>query len=83
MPPVLRGGGAKGGSSAQDSSIDRIFSSVVKTSTIRLVLIIAAARNYNLSSIDIRQAYLQATLNEDLYMRAPPDVYPYAIVYVA
>jgi hypothetical protein len=53
---------------------DRIFSTVVKSSTIRLVFIVAAARDYNLSQIDIRQAYLQAELNEDLYMRVPPGV---------
>ena len=41
---------------------DRVFATVVKTPTIRLVLIIAAAYDYNLTSIDIRQAYLQAEL---------------------
>ena len=56
---------------------DRIFSTVVKVTTIRLVLIIAAACGYNLTSIDIRQAYLQAELKEDLYMRPPPDVRPF------
>ena len=53
---------------------DRVFATVVKALTIRLVLAIAAARDYNLSSLDIRQAYLQAALDEDLYMRAPPGV---------
>ena len=38
------------------------------------VLAIAAARDYNLTSLDIRQAYLQATIDEDLYMRAPPGI---------
>lgn len=56
---------------------DRIFAAVVKTSTIRLVLIIAAERDYNLTSIDIAQAYLQADLHEDLFMRPPPNVYPF------
>lgn len=54
--------------------LDRIFSTVVKSSTIRLVLIVAAARDYNLTQIDIRQAYLQAELTEDLYMRIPPGI---------
>ena len=56
---------------------DRIFAAVVRTATIRLVLLIAAARDYNLSSVDITQAYLQANLQGDLYMRPPPDVYPF------
>jgi hypothetical protein len=56
---------------------DRVFATVVKTSTIRLVLLLAAARDYKLSSIDIRQAYLQSLLdpNVPLYMRPPPDVF--------
>jgi len=53
---------------------NRVFATVVKALTIRLVLAIAAARDYNLTSLDIRQAYLQATIDEDLYMRAPPGI---------
>ena len=53
---------------------DKVFSAVVKCQTIRLVLILAAQRDYNLSSIDITQAYLQAELKEDLYMRVPPGI---------
>ena len=51
-----------------------VFSTVAQISTLSLVLTIAAARDYNLSSADIRQAYLQATLSEDLYMRVPPGL---------
>ena len=36
--------------------------------------ITAAARDYNLSSIDVRQAYLQADVNRDLFMAPPPGV---------
>ena len=36
---------------------DRIFSTVVKSSTICLVFIVAAARDYNLSQIDIRHTW--------------------------
>ena len=56
---------------------DRIFASVVKTSTIRLILLLAAAHDYDLSSIDITQAYLQADLSDDLYMRPPPNIHPF------
>src|SRR6056297_2065374 len=65
---------ADGNTQKYGVDFDRIFSSVVKTVTIRLVLAIAAARDYNLSSIDVRQAYLQASLNRDLYMRMPPGL---------
>ena len=68
---------ADGNTQKYGVDFDRVFSTVVKTSTIRLVLIIAAARDYNLSSIDIRQAYLQALLQEDLFMRPPPGIWPF------
>ena len=50
---------------------DQVFSTVVKSCTIRLILIVAAQRDYNLTTVDIRQAYLQAELTDDLYMRMP------------
>jgi hypothetical protein len=65
---------ADGNTQKHGVDFDRIFATVVKTSTIRLLLTIAAARDYDLSSIDIRQAYLQAVLKQALYMRPPPGV---------
>ncbi len=52
----------------------------VKLLTIRLVLIIAAAPDYNFSSLDIRPAYLQAEIKEDLFMRVPPGVSHHTLV---
>ena len=65
---------ADGNTQKYGIDFDRVFSTVVKTQTLRLVLVIAVARDYNLTSIDIRQAYLQAELDTELYMRAPPGV---------
>ena len=38
------------------------------------MLAIAAARDYNLTSIDVQQAFLQGKLDEDLYMQMPPGL---------
>ena len=65
---------ANGNTQKQGVDFDRIFSTVVKITTIRVVFAIAAARDYNLTSIDVQQAYLQATLTETLYMRMPPGL---------
>ena len=65
---------ADGNSQKHGVDFDRVFSTVVKASTIRLVLTIAAAEDLNLTNIDIRQAYLQAELKENIYMRPPPGV---------
>ena len=61
---------------SQRAGIDyfRTFSTVVKAVTIRLILILAALLDLNLTSIDIRQAYLQASLTTDIYMQVPPGL---------
>ena len=68
---------ADGNTQRYGVDFDRVFSTVVKVSTIRTVLAIAALRDYNLTSIDVRQAFLQADLSEDLYMRMPPGMPSY------
>ena len=65
---------ANGNTQKQSVDFDRIFSTVVKITTIRVVFAIAAARDYNLTSIDVQQAHLQADLTEMLYMRMPPGL---------
>jgi len=57
---------ADGNTQKHGVDFNRVFATVIKALTIRLVLAIAAARDYNLTSLDIRQAYLQATINQDL-----------------
>jgi len=66
---------ADGNTQKHGVDFDRVFATVVKATTIRLVLAISAARDYNLTSIDIRQAYLQAELKEELFMRMPPGIH--------
>lgn len=65
---------ADGNSQRFGVDFDRVFSTVAKLSTLRIVFVIAASRDLNLTSIDIRQAYLQATLSEELYMQVPPGM---------
>ena len=51
---------ADGNTQKYGIDFERIFSTVVKTTTIRLVLILAVYMAWHLSSVDISQAYLQA-----------------------
>ena len=53
---------ADGSSQRHGVDFSRVFSTVVKASTLRLILTLAAARDMNLSQLDIRQAYLHPTL---------------------
>ena len=67
---------ANGNTQKHGVDFDRIFSTVVKPTTLRLLLVLAACRDYTLWQIDIRQAYLQAELDVPLYMAPPPGVPP-------
>ena len=54
----------------QKEGIDftEIFSPVVKMSTIRLVLGMVAAENLHLEQLDVKTAFLNGDLEEDIYM---------------
>ena len=62
---------ADGNSQKYKVDFDRVFAAVVRPTTLRLILAIAAAKDYNLTQIDVVQAYLQAEVTESLYMRMP------------
>ena len=57
----------------QKESIDytKIFSPVVKMSTIRLVLGMVAVENLHLEQLDVKTTFLYGDLDEDLYMIQP------------
>ena len=65
---------ADGNTQKEGIDYSRIFSTVVKMSTLRLLLIIATKRGYFLSQVDIRMAFLQADIDGDLWMRMPPGL---------
>jgi len=44
---------------------------VVKLTSLRLILALAAARDYEVDQTDIKRAYLRAKLEEEIYMDIP------------
>jgi hypothetical protein len=48
------------------------FSLVVKAATVRLVLSLAVSRGWCLRQLDVQNAFLHGTLDEELFMRQPP-----------
>jgi len=51
-----------------------VFATVVKLSSVRIVLALAARYDWGLWQFDVQQAFLQADLSEPLYMRMPPHL---------
>jgi len=49
------------------------FSPVIKLATIRIVLKIALSRNLHVHQVDIDNAFLHATLQEEVFMQKPPN----------
>lgn len=49
-----------------------VFAPVVQPTTIRLILILAAKRQGTLRHIDVKNAFLNGSLDEEIYMKQPP-----------
>jgi len=47
------------------------FALVVKLTSLRIILALAAARNYEIDQTDIKTAYLLGKLEEEIYMEIP------------
>ena len=61
-----------GRSQEQGVDFDETFSSVVKPVTIRTVLHLSLTNNWQVNQLDVQNAFLHGTLDEDVYMFQPP-----------
>jgi hypothetical protein len=62
---------ARGFSQIHGRDYDETYSPTVRYTTIRTILALAAQRGMNLHQMDIKTAYLNATVDEDIYLEQP------------
>ncbi|CAI7927568.1 unnamed protein product [Closterium sp. NIES-54] len=72
-PPVFKAlYVARGFSQRQGVDFFQTFSPTPKMTTLRVLLHVAAQRDYELHSLDFRTAFLQGSLHEEIWLRRPP-----------
>ena len=65
---------ADGNSQQQGVDFDSVFATVVRMSSVRALLVLAAAHDWGLWQLDVKQAFLEADVHDDLYMYPPPNI---------
>ncbi|CAI7776533.1 unnamed protein product [Closterium sp. NIES-53] len=63
---------ARGFSQRQGVDYFQTFSTTPKVTTLRVLLHVAAQRDYELHSLDFSTAFLQGSLHEEIWLRRPP-----------
>lgn len=62
---------AKGYTQEQGLNCHETFALVVKMTTIRALLVVAITRGWQLYQLDVNNAFLRETLDEEVYMSLP------------
>ncbi|CAI7787788.1 unnamed protein product, partial [Closterium sp. NIES-53] len=72
-PPVFKARYvARGFSQRQGVDFFQTFSPTPKMTTLRVLLLVATQRDYELHSLDFNTAFLQGSLHEEIWLRHPP-----------
>jgi transposase InsO family protein len=62
---------AKGFSQVEGIDYDEIFSPVVRYETVRMMIALSALKDWHISGLDVKTAFLYGELEEELYMEQP------------
>ena len=62
---------AQGYSQAEGVDYHEVFSPVIRNTTVRSLLALANAKDWEVHQMDVKTAFLQGNLNEEIYMQQP------------
>ena len=62
----------KGDTQTHGFDYEETFAPMAKMKTIRTVIMLAAAKGWHLHQMDVKNAFLQGELDEEVYMVQPP-----------
>ena len=63
---------AKGFKQRYEIDYEDTFSPVVNAATIIIILSVAVSRNWCIRQLDVKNAFLQGVIQEEVFMRQPP-----------